>query len=105
MKSLKLKKLVAVALVGLTVTSLSPIGASAEWKKDSNGWWNTEGSSYSVGWRSISGNWYYFDSIGYMKTGWVNDRGTWYYMQPSGEMKTGWIMMEVLGTMQIHREQ
>ncbi|MCI1478335.1 MAG: N-acetylmuramoyl-L-alanine amidase family protein [Clostridium beijerinckii] len=91
MKSLKLKKLVAVALVGLTVAALSPIGASAEWKQDSNGWWNTEGNSYSTGWRSINGNWYYFDSTGYMKTGWANDGGTWYYMQPSGEMKTGWI--------------
>jgi FOG: Glucan-binding domain (YG repeat) len=91
MKSSRLKKLIAVTVATLTLTALSPIGASAAWKQDSNGWWNTEGNSYSTGWRSINGNWYYFDSIGYMKTGWVNDEGTWYYMQPSGEMRTGWV--------------
>ncbi|NRY62091.1 N-acetylmuramoyl-L-alanine amidase family protein [Clostridium beijerinckii] len=91
MKSSRLKKLIAVTVATLTLTALSPIGASAAWKQDSNGWWNTEGNSYSTGWRSINGSWYYFDSIGYMKTGWVNDGGTWYYMQPSGEMKTGWV--------------
>ncbi|MFL0163587.1 hypothetical protein [Candidatus Clostridium helianthi] len=91
MKSSRLKKLIAVTVATLTLTALSPIGASAAWKQDSNGWWNTEGDSYSTGWRSINGSWYYFDSTGYMKSGWVNDGGTWYYMQPSGEMKTGWI--------------
>ncbi|WP_242984819.1 MULTISPECIES: hypothetical protein [Clostridium] len=91
MKSSRLKKIIAVTVATLTLTALSPIGASAAWKQDSNGWWNTEGDSYSTGWRSINGSWYYFDSVGYMKTGWVNDGGTWYYMQPSGEMKTGWI--------------
>lgn len=91
MKSLKLRKIVASVVAALTIATLSPIGASAEWKQDSNGWWNTEGNSYSTGWRSINGNWYYFDSTGYMKTGWANDGGTWYYMQPSGEMRTGWV--------------
>ncbi|WP_026889129.1 N-acetylmuramoyl-L-alanine amidase family protein [Clostridium beijerinckii] len=90
MKSLKLKKLVACAVAALTIATLSPIGASAEWKQDSNGWWNTEGSSYSTGWRAINGSWYYFNTDGYMKTGWVNDGGTWYYLQSSGAMKTGW---------------
>lgn len=91
MKSLKLKKIIALAVAALTITALSPVGASAEWKKDSYGWWNTEGSSYSIGWRLIDGTWYYFDSTGYMKTGWVNDGGTWYYMQSSGAMKIGWV--------------
>ncbi|MVX65627.1 N-acetylmuramoyl-L-alanine amidase family protein [Clostridium chromiireducens] len=91
MKSLRLKNLVAAAVVALTVAALSPTGASAEWKQDSNGWWNTEGSSYSTGWRTIGGSWYFFGSDGYMKTNWVNDGGTWYYLQPSGAMKTGWV--------------
>lgn len=91
MKKLKLKNLVAVALMAMTIVTVSPVTASAAWKQDSNGWWNTEGNSYSIGWRNINGSWYYFDSIGYMKTGWVNDNGVWYYMQPSGAMKTGWV--------------
>jgi hypothetical protein len=91
MKSLKLKKLIAAVVAALTIATVSPIGASAAWKQDSNGWWNTEGSSWSTGWRSIDNAWYYFGSDGYMKTGWANDNGTWYYMQPSGAMKTGWV--------------
>ncbi len=91
MKSLKLKKLVAATVAALTIASVTPVGASAAWRQDSNGWWNTEGYSYSIGWRLIDGDWYYFDSVGYMKTGWVNDNGTWYYLQSSGAMKTGWV--------------
>lgn len=68
------------------------IEANAAWKKDSTGWWYTEGNSYAKNtWRLINGNWYYFDNRGYMKTGWLNDRGTWYYLESSGAMKTGWL--------------
>ena len=115
MKSLNLKKLVAMALTLATVTAAFPLSASAEWRQDNNGWWNTEGESWSVGWRQINGNWYHFDQTGYMntgwvidysagygkwyfmdqsgamKTGWVYDKGIWYFLQPSGEMQTGWI--------------
>jgi hypothetical protein len=91
MKNFKLKKLVAVALTVMTIATVLPIGASAAWKQDSKGWWNTEGKSWSVGWRSINGSWYNFGSDGYMKTGWVNDGGKWYFQAPSGEMKTGWV--------------
>lgn len=58
----------AFALVAFTISVLvlNPIGASAEWKQDSAGWWYAEGSSYSTGWRNIDGKWYYFNSDGYM---------------------------------------
>lgn len=95
MKSLNLKKLVAMALTLATVTAASPLAASAAWKQDNNGWWNTEGESWSVGWRQINGNWYHFDQTGYMNTGWVIDYsagyGQWYFMDQSGAMKTGWL--------------
>lgn len=93
MKISKLKNLLALAAITLVTTAaLFPLGASAEWKQDSNGWWNTEGNSYSIGWKSINGAWYYFDSTGYMKTGWTKDGTSWYYMDPSGAMKTGWVL-------------
>jgi hypothetical protein len=66
MKKLKLTKTIAGALVVTSVLALNPIGASASWKQDSNGWWNTEGSSYSTGWKQIDGKYYYFDPSGYM---------------------------------------
>ncbi|NAS19091.1 N-acetylmuramoyl-L-alanine amidase family protein [Clostridium butyricum] len=92
MKSLNLKKLVAMALTLATVTAVSPVAASAAWKQDAKGWWNTEGNSWSIGWRQIDGTWYHFDETGYMNTGWINDNGTWYYASQSGAMQTGWVI-------------
>ncbi len=89
----KFKKLLALAVItAVTSSTFFSLGASAAWKQDSTGWWNTEGDSYSVGWRAIDGAWYYFDSTGYIKTGWIKDGSTWYYLQPSGAMKTGWLL-------------
>lgn len=44
----KLKELIIGLLVMISVLALNPIGASAEWKKDSKGWWHTEGNSYNI---------------------------------------------------------
>ena len=86
MTELKLVKVIASSLVVASVLALNPIGASAEWKQDSHGWWNTEGSSWSVGWRLIDEKWYYFDKNGYMKTGWIYEGSKWYYLYSSGAM-------------------
>ncbi len=66
MKKLKLTKITGGALVIASIFALNPMGVSASWKQDSNGWWNTENNSYAVGWRNIDGKWYYFGSDGYM---------------------------------------
>jgi len=73
MRRLKLTKTIASLLIVASILVLNPIGANAEWKQDSNGWWNTDGSSYSIGWKEIDGKWYYFGQDGYMKTGWLKD--------------------------------
>ncbi len=91
MKSARLKKITAAVMALSIIASVSPVGASAAWKQDNNGWWNDKESSYSVGWENINNTWYYFNQDGYMKTGWVNDNGTWYYTDASGAMKTGWV--------------
>ncbi|MGN0145373.1 MAG: N-acetylmuramoyl-L-alanine amidase family protein, partial [Clostridium sp.] len=91
MMSLRLKKTVALALMLCAISASAPAAVSAAWKKDSKGWWNTEGNSYSIGWRLIDGKWYHFDSTGYMSTGWINDKGTWYYTDNSGVMQIGWV--------------
>jgi hypothetical protein len=66
MKNIKLIKVIASSLALASMLTVYPIRASAEWKQDSNGWWNTEGSSWSVGWKEIDGKWYYFRQDGYM---------------------------------------
>ena len=66
MKKMKLTKVIASSLAVAAMLTIYPIGASAEWKQNSNGWWNTEGSSWSIGWKELDGKWYYFGQDGYM---------------------------------------
>lgn len=63
----RLTKIISSLLIAVSVLALNSIGASAEWKQDSNGWWDTEGSSWSLGWKLIDGKWYYFGQDGYME--------------------------------------
>lgn len=67
MKKAKVIKIIAGSLMGVSLLALNPIGVSAEWKNDNNGWWYTESNSYVTGWKSIDGKWYYFNSDGYME--------------------------------------
>ena len=66
MKKLKLTKVIASTLIAASVLALNPIGASAEWKQSSQGWWYAESNSWATGWRNINDSWYYFYSDGYM---------------------------------------
>lgn len=86
MKKIRLKKVTIGVLLAALVMTLNPIGVSAEWRKGSNGWWYSKGSSWSQGWDLIDSKWYYFGQDGYMKTGWLKDGEGWYYLYPSGEM-------------------
>lgn len=81
MKSNLLKRIMILTIIITTLIAVLPIGASAAWKQDSNGWWNTEGDSYSVGWRQIDSKWCYFDQRGYMVHNTIIDG---YYIDSKG---------------------
>ncbi|BCZ46909.1 hypothetical protein psyc5s11_29760 [Clostridium gelidum] len=81
----KFKRIIASFVTVLTLLAIAPVTAHAEWKSDSKGWWNTEGSSYSTGWKQIDGNWYYFSSDGYMAHDTTIDG---YYLSSGGAWTT-----------------
>lgn len=92
MKKLKIKKVIACLSILLLLITSTSIGANAEWRQNSNGWWYTEGNSWSTGWRLIDSKWYYFDNNGYMKTGWVQDSYRWYYLNQNGDMASNTVI-------------
>lgn len=81
MNKLKLTRLISRSLMVISLLALSPIGASAEWKQDNQGWWYADGSSWYTGWKQIGANWYYFHSDGYMAHDTIVDRC---YLNSSG---------------------
>lgn len=67
---------------------------TAQWISSGGRWWyrHKDGSYTKNAWEQIYGNWYYFDSQGWMCTGWQYIGGSWYYLGAAndGAMKTGW---------------
>ena len=92
MKKASLKKLVSAVVVAVTITTLLPLGVSAQWRQNTDSTWSyIEENTMANGWKIISDTWYYFNSNGKMNTGWICDNGTWYYNNNSGAMEKGWI--------------
>lgn len=63
------------------------------WVSTSRGWRYQFGNgTYAYnGWQQINGQYYFFDSSGYMMTGWLRLDNGWYYLDVnSGAMQTGW---------------
>ena len=61
------------------------------WVETEDGWEYYEDGQKTVGWKGISGTWYYFNENGLMETGWVSVEGHWYYLNTDGSMETGWV--------------
>lgn len=63
---------------------------SGTWQETGKGWWYQyeDGSFPSDEWVEIEGEWYAFDSKGYVRTGWFQDGDNWYYLNEDGTMAT-----------------
>ena len=55
----------------------------------------------AVGWKKISGKWYYFDKTGKAKTGWIKYKGNYYFLNRKdtayyrqGAMLTDWKVID-----------
>ncbi|MCR4846536.1 MAG: hypothetical protein K5865_07345 [Eubacterium sp.] len=74
--------------------------ANGGWNHDSYGWYYMMGSDYYVGqWAKLDGEWYYFDSSGYMESScyrdgyWLGASGAWVNGYSGGTWKvnsSGW---------------
>lgn len=53
-------------------------------------------ATQSYEWIQIDGNWWSFDSNGYLGTGWIVDPvyGNWFYVDANTGMKTGWVQID-----------
>lgn len=103
-----MKKVVVASLLAMSMFAVMPVGASAEWKKDSkqNYYWIEKGVK-AKGWKLINGNWYNFRNDGVMQVSWVEDNGNWYYLWANGAMAQdcwlnkagGWYYFDSTGKM------
>lgn len=66
MKKTNLKKIILIGLLTTSILVAFPVGASAEWRQNTRGWWYSQGNSYATGWNNIDGKWYYFYDHGSM---------------------------------------
>lgn len=100
MKRLKLTKVIVSTLAVVSILVLNPIGVSAEWRQDNNGWWYADGGSWSKGWKQIDGKWYYFDNVnGYMVSDATVIGG--YYLDSNGV----WTDVSTIGDYQFYKQE
>lgn len=90
MKKAFIKKIVGAVIATAVMTTLAPLGVSAQWRQSNNNTWcYTEGSQTVKGWKQIYNTWYNFDLAGKMNSGWIKDNGRWYFADNTGAMQTG----------------
>ena len=80
------KKLITTVLTGCMVVVSTITSLAGSWQQDTTGWWyqNDDGSYPSNVLKQIDGQWYYFDSTGYMKIGNFQFENGWFNFREDG---------------------
>ncbi|MCE5222198.1 MAG: InlB B-repeat-containing protein [Clostridium sp.] len=89
MKNKFLKKIIAVAVVGTSISTFVSSNAFATDSVDFYTWQNMNNGQNSGYWKLNNGKWYYYNYSGTMQTGWIYDKSQWYYIDSMGVMQTG----------------
>ena len=100
-KRISIKTSVLILTIVMIISNFSgSVMADGGWKRDSSGWWYSTGNSYYKSqWALIDGNWYYFNSDGYMESDcyrdgcWLESNGAWNKSYSHGTWKcnsSGW---------------
>ena len=58
-------------------------GSSTAWRRSGDNMKYYENGKAVTGWKKIGDEYFYFDSIGNLKTGWIKSSGKWYYCNAS----------------------
>ncbi len=93
MKSKFLKKIIAVAVVGTSISAFVSPNAFAVATNDFYAWQNMNSGQSNGIWKLNSGKWYFYNYSGIVQTGWIYDKGKWYYADYTGVMQTGVIQI------------
>ena len=93
MKSKFLKKIIAVAVIGTSISTFVSPNAFAVATNDFYAWQNMNSGQSNGIWKLNSGKWYFYNYSGIMQTGWIYDKGRWYYADYTGVMQTGVIQI------------
>lgn len=93
------KAFVVILSIMLLFVTLFPLASAAAANPPRNGWWKNGDNWYyysngypTEGWRTISGERYFFDYETYAmyKNCWRKENSKWYYFLSSGAMAKGW---------------
>jgi len=98
---MSIRTIVVMMVIVMTMSLFSgSVFADGGWRQDSNGWWYSTGDSYYKNqWAEIGGQWYFFDSNGYMEHDcyregyWLGSNGAWDKNYSHGTWKSndkGW---------------
>ncbi len=85
-------KTVLVAAGFLAVSGWTALAADGQWIETESGWQyvKEDGQNARNSWEDIDGEWYHFNTDGYVQTGWQKVGNLRYHFEADGRLSEGW---------------